>query len=170
MGRDQVRLSRKIFLTGVIAGSLASAGCVSYGEFAPGVSTMSEVRSKSGRPTDVRFSSGAEIWEYATGPEGYETYAVVFDGNGVVRSALQVLTEDNIRRLIPGKTAREETRNLLGRPGDVYEMNGSETWEWRFKPQGFAPEILVVSFGKDGLVAKVTRVMESVGGSRRGRR
>ena len=56
MGRDQVRLSRKIFLTGVIAGSLASAGCVSYGEFAPGVSTMSEVRSKSGRPMFLRLS------------------------------------------------------------------------------------------------------------------
>ncbi len=153
-----------------LAASLAAFGCVSYGEFAPGVSTMSEVRSKSGRPTDVRFSSGAEIWEYATGPEGYETYVVVFDGNGVVRSAQQVLTEDNIHRLIPGKTTREETRNLLGRPGDVYEMNASETWEWRFKPQGFAAETLVVSFGSDGLVGRVTRVMESVGGSRRGRR
>src|SRR6266849_3303289 len=153
-----------------LAASLAAFGCVSYGEFAPGVSTMSEVRSQSGRPTDVRFSSGEEIWEYATGPEGYETYAVVFDGNGVVRSAQQVLTEDNIHRLIQAKTTREETRNLLGRPGDVYEMNASETWEWRFKPQGFAPEILVVSFGSDGLVGRVTRVMESVGGSRRGRR
>ncbi len=165
-----MRLSRKIFLTDVIAASLAAAGCVSYGGFTPGVSTVSEVRSKAGRPTDVRFSSGEEIWEYATGPEGYETYAVAFDGNGVVRSARQVLTEDNIHRLIPGKTTREETRNLLGRPGDAYEMNGSETWEWRFKPQGFAPEILVVSFGSDGLVSRVTRVMESVGGSRRGRR
>ncbi len=163
-------LSRKIFLAGVVAWSLAAAGCVSYGGFTPGVSTMSEVRSKSGRPTDVRFSSGEEIWEYATGPEGTETYVVVFDGNGVVRSALQVLTEDNIHRLVPRKTTREETRSLLGRPGDVYEMNGSETWEWRFKPQGFAPEILVVSFDKDGLVSKVTRVMESVGGGRRGRR
>jgi len=153
-----------------LAASLAAFGCVSYGGFTPGASTASEVRATSGRPTDVRFSSGEEIWEYATGPEGYETYAVVFDGNGVVRSAQQVLTEDNIRRLVPGKTAREETRNLLGRPGDVYEMNGSETWEWRFKPQGFAPEILVVSFGSDGLVSRVTRVMESVGGSRRGRR
>ncbi len=166
----RVEPSRKIFLAGVIAESLAAAGCVSYGEFAPGVSTMSDVRSKSGRPTDVRFSSGAEIWEYATGPEGYETYVVVFDGNGVVRSAQQVLTEDNIHRLIQAKTTREETRNLLGRPGDVYEMNGSETWEWRFKPLGFSPEILVVSFGSDGLVSRVTRVMESVGGSRRGRR
>jgi hypothetical protein len=165
-----VELSRKIFLTGVTAAGLAAAGCVSYGGFTPGVSTVSEVRSASGRPTDVRFSSGEEIWEYATGPEGTETYVVVFDGNGVVQSAQQVLTEDNIRRLVPRKTTREETRNLLGRPGDVYEMNASETWEWRLKPLGFAPEILVVSFGKDGLVSKVTRVMESVGGGRRGRR
>jgi hypothetical protein len=163
-------LSRKIFLIGVIAASLAAAGCVSYSGFTPGVSTASEVRSKSGRPTDVRFSSGEEIWEYATGPEGIETYVVAFDGKGVVRSARQVLTEDNIHRLIPGKTTREETRSLLGRPGDVYEMNESETWEWRFKPLGFAPEILVVYFGSDGLVSGVTRVPESFGGGRTGRR
>jgi hypothetical protein len=118
----------------------------------------------------MRFSAGEEIWEYATGPEGIETYVVVFDGNGVVRSALQVLTEDNIHRLVPRKTTREETRNLLGRPGDVYEMNGSETWEWRFKPLGFAPEILVVYFGGDGLVNGVTRVPDSFGGGRTGRR
>ena len=49
-------------------------------------------------------------------------------------------------------------------------MNGGEVWEWRFKPQGFAPEILVVYFGGDGLVSKVTRVAESVGESHRGRR
>ena len=153
-----------------IAASLAVFGCVSYGGFTPGASTASEVRSTSGRPTDVRFSSGEEIWEYATGPEGFETYVVVFDGNGVVRSAQQVLTEDNIHRLVRAKTTREETRNLLGRPGDVYEMNGSETWEWRFKPQGFAPEILAVSFGGDGLVSRVTRVPESFGGGHRGRR
>src|SRR5437879_9604192 len=89
-GCDQVRLIRKIFLTGVIATSLAAAGCVSYGGFAPGVSTMSEVRSRSGRPTDVRLSSGGEIWGYATSPEGFETYAVVFDGQDMGRSAEQV--------------------------------------------------------------------------------
>ena len=74
----------------------------------------------AGRPT-CGFSSSEEIWEYATGPEGIETYVVVFDGNDLVRSAQQVLTEDNIHRLIPRKTTREETRNLLGRPGDVYQ-------------------------------------------------
>ena len=58
----------------------------------------------------------------------------------------------------------------VGRPGDVYQMNGSEAWEWRFNPQGFAPGILVVYFGADGLVNRVTRVPESFGGGRTGRR
>jgi len=153
-----------------LAASLAICGCASYAGFTPGVSTMSDVRLKAGRPTDVRFSPGEEIWEYATGPEGLETHVIAFDHNGVVRSVEQVLTVDNIRRLLPGKTTREETRNLLGRPGDVNTMNGKEVWEWRFKPLGFAPEILAVSFGVDGLVTDVARVMESAGGSRRGRR
>ena len=125
---------------------------------------MSDVRLKSGRPTDVRFSAGEQIWEYATGPEGVETYVIACDRNGVVQSAEQVLTLDNIRRLVPGKTTREETRVLLGRPGDVSMMNSKEIWEWRFRPLGFIPEILAVSFNADGVVTDVARVPEPIGG------
>ena len=149
---------------------VALCGCVSYGGFAPGVSTMWDVKSRAGRPTDVRFVHGEEVWEYATGPEGVETHVIRFDGRGVVQSAEQVLTLENIRRLIPGKTTREETRELLGRPGDVSMMNGKEVWEWRFRPLGFIPEILAVSFGGDGLVTDVARLPESIGGNNRGRK
>ena len=149
---------------------VALCGCVSYGGFTPGVSTMWDVKSRAGRPTDVRFVHGEEVWEYATGPEGVETHVITFDRKGVVQSAEQVLTLDNIRRLTPGKTTREETRELLGRPGEVNMINGKEIWEWRFRPFGFIPEILAVSFGGDGLVADVARVPESIGGSNQGKR
>jgi len=145
-------------------------GCVSYGGFTPGVSTMYDVRSRAGRPTDVRFVHGEEVWEYATGPEGVETHVIRFDSKGVVQSVEQVLTLENIRRLTPGKTTREETRELLGRPGDVSMMNGKEVWEWRFRPFGFIPEILAVSFGGDGRVTDVARLPESIGGSNHGRK
>ena len=160
---------RNIKVVVAFAASLTAFGCATYGGYVPGVSTMLDVRMKSGRPTDVRFSSGKEIWEYATGPEGVETYVIAFDGKGVVQSAEQVLTLDNIRRLIPGKTTREETRELLGRPGDVSKMSGKEVWEWRFRPFGFIPEILAVSFGVDGVVTDVARVPESIGGSNKGK-
>ena len=160
--------TRDIQVVSVIAVLLC--GCVSYDGFVPGVSTMQDVRSKAGRPTDVRFAPGEEIWEYATGPEGVETHVVAFDDKGVVRSVEQVLTLDNIKRLSPGKTTREETRELLGRPGDINMMNGKEIWEWRFRPFGFIPEILAVSFGGDGLVTDVARVPESIGGSNQGKR
>ena len=161
---------RRSIQVGACAASLIACGCASYGGYTPGVSTMSDVRLKSGRPTDVRFASGEEIWEYATGPQGVETYVIVFDRNGVVRSSEQVLTLDNIRRLVPGTTRREETRELLGRPGDVSMMNGKEVWEWRFRPFGFIPEILAVSFGVDGVVTDVARLPESIGGSNQGRK
>jgi len=160
--------TRNIQAVGAIAAGLIAWGCASYGGYTPGVSTMSDVRLKSGRPTDVRFSPGEEIWEYATGPEGVETYVIAFDSNGVMRSDEQVLTLENIRRLVPGGTTREETRKLLGRPGDVSMMNGKEVWEWRFRPFGFIPEILAVSFGQDGVVTDVARVPESIGGSNKG--
>jgi hypothetical protein len=155
-------------LIGPLAVCAALWGCVSYQGLTPGISTMWDVRSTAGRPTDVRFAGDTEIWEYATGPEGVETHVIRFSRNGVVESVDQTLTLDNIRRLVPGKTTREETRELLGRPGDINMMNGKEVWEWRFRPFGFIPEVLAVSFGGDGLVTDVARVPESIGGSRKG--
>jgi hypothetical protein len=163
-----VKAARDIQLIGTLAVCAVLWGCVSYQGFKPGVSTMWDVRSTAGRPTDVRFSGGEEIWEYATGPEGVETHVIRFDGKGVVESVDQSLTLDNIGRLVPGKTTREEARELLGRPGDINMMNGKEVWEWRFRPFGFIPEILAVSFGGDGLVTDVARVPESIGGSNKG--
>jgi hypothetical protein len=165
-----VKLTRDIQIASAATMGVALCGCVSYSGFSPGVSTMYDVRSRAGRPSDVRFVHGEEVWEYATGPEGVETHVIRFDSRGVVQSAEQVLTLDNIRRLTPGKTTREETRALLGRPGEVSMMNGKEVWEWRFRPFGFIPEILAVSFGGDGLVTDVARVPESIGGSNQGKR
>ncbi len=162
--------TRDIQVVSAFVAGVALYGCVSYGGFAPGVSTMWDVKSRAGRPTDVRFVHGEEVWEYATGPEGVETHVITFDSKGVVQSAEQVLTLENIRRLTPGKTTREETRELLGRPGEVSMMNGKEVWEWRFRPFGFIPEILAVSFGRDGLVTDIARLPESIGGSNRGKR
>ena len=162
--------ARDIHRIGALAMCAVLWGCVSYQGFTPGVSTMQDVRARAGRPTDVRFSGGQQIWEYATGPQGVETHVITFDNSGIVQSVEQVLTLDNIGRLVPGKTTREETRELLGRPGDINIMNRKEVWEWRFRPFGFIPEILVVSFGGDGLVTDVARVPESIGGSNQGRR
>jgi hypothetical protein len=165
-----VKPARDIKVVSAIAMGVALCGCVSYGGFTAGVSTTFDVRSRAGRPTDVRFVRGDEVWEYATGPEGVETHVITFDSKGVVQSAEQVLTLENIGRLTPGKTTREETRELLGRPGEVNMINGKEIWEWRFRPFGFIPEILAVSFGRDGLVTDVARVPESIGGSNQGRK
>lgn len=147
------------------------AGCATIHIIDPGISTMSDVRSRIGKPTDIRFSpNGQEIWEYATGPQGDETHVITFGVNGVVQGTRQALAEETIDRMVVGKTTKIEVRDLLGIPGDEYILGGIEVWEWRFKPAGFAPEMLVIHFGKDGTVAEVIRVMESVGGRARGKR
>lgn len=162
---------RAVLALGLIAGILAAGGCVSYGGTTPGRSTMSDVRSASGRPTDVRFGpNGDEIWEYATGPQGEQTYIFEFDRNRSVSSAVQALTENNIARILPGKTTNQDVRSLLRRPGDIQVLTDSEVWQWRIKPVGFAPETLYVFFGRDGVVTKLTRVQDFFGGSRRGGR
>ena len=96
----------------------ALAGCASPLSFSPGTSIV-EVRAKSGTPTDIRFDrNDDELWEYATGPAGYETYLVRFSIDGKVKDVAQLLTDDQLEKIVPGKMNKADVRNLLGRPTD----------------------------------------------------
>jgi len=132
---------------------------------------MREVRSTLGRPTDIRWSpAGREIWEYASGPEGDETYLVSFDATGTVLSVRQALTAEAIDSIVVGTTSKAQVRNLLGFPADAYAIGGREVWEWRYKPAGFSSRSLIVQFGSDGAVTEVLELQDPGGGRGYGKR
>lgn len=147
------------------------AGCAPVSSLKSGVSSMREVRSTLGRPTDIRWSpSGEETWEYASGPEGDETYIVRFDAAGTVLSVRQALTAEAVGAIIIGTTSKAQVRDLLGFPGDAYAVAGREVWEWRYKPAGFTSRSLIVQFGSDGTVAEVYELQDPAGGRGHGKR
>jgi hypothetical protein len=110
----------KIPSTLVLLLSIAAlAGCAGPRAMVPGQSTIVEMRARVGTPTDIRFDrNGDELWEYATGPMGYETYLVRIGTDGKVREVTQILTEDQMMKLVPGTMTKADARNLLGRPSD----------------------------------------------------
>jgi len=161
----------KIPSTLVLLLSIAAlAGCAGPRAMVPGQSTIVEMRARVGTPTDIRFDrNGDELWEYATGPMGYETYLVRIGTDGKVREVTQILTEDQMMKLVPGTMTKADARNLLGRPSDQTFTASGMVWSWRFMKFGVQPGYLTVRFNPDNTVMDRIVILDPSGGTRAGK-
>jgi hypothetical protein len=118
----------------------ALAGCIGPQALVPGQSTVEDMQAKVGIPTDIRFDrNGDELWEYARGPQGHETYLVRVGTDEKVKEVTQILTEDQLMKIVPGKMAKADARNLLGRPSDQTFTGAGTVWSWRYYRSGCSP-------------------------------
>ena len=148
----------------------ALAGCAGPRAMVPGQSTIVEMRARVGTPTDIRFDrNGDELWEYATGPMGYETYLVRIGTDGKVKEVTQILTEDQMMKLVPGTMTKADARNLLGRPSDQTFTASGTVWSWRFMKFGVQPGYLTVRFNPDNTVMDRIVILDPSGGTRAGK-
>jgi len=155
------------FPIAVIVGALL-AGCASPSSVKPQQTTMTDVRARVGTPTDIRFDrNGDELWEYATGPSGYETFLVRFAADGRVKDVTQLITQERLMRVEAGKMTKADVRALLGRPSDEsFTMSGT-VWSWRYY-DGAQTGYLAVSFNPDNTVReRMVLIDPSDGGNSR---
>lgn len=142
-------------------------GCASPRSLVVGQSTDADVRAVAGTPTDTRVDrNGDRVYEYATGREGYATYIVRIGPDGKVKEVTQALTEDQLAKVAPGKTTREEVRDLLGRPTFEEVYLGIPSWSWRFAKDGVRPGFIVVTFNPDGTVRDKIAIVDFSGDGR----
>ncbi len=124
--------TRAFCRTFAVIAAFALLGCASPRTVVPQQSMASDLRSTIGLPTDIRFdANGDELWEYAKGPSGTETYLVRVGRDGKVKDVTQLLTTARFDRIVPGKTTKAEVRDLLGRPSDIEYLKSGLVWEWR---------------------------------------
>jgi SmpA / OmlA family len=136
-------------------------GCATGHSLVPGQSTEADVRARMGAPTDTRAEAdGDRVWEYARGAEGFHTYMVRMGPDGRVKEVAQVLTEERLARIVPGKTTRSEVRRLLGRPGFEDTYGVGLTWSWRYKKGDVHSGHLVVSFNRDDTVSTRIAILD----------
>ena len=145
----------------LLAGLTLLAGCASYDghSLVPGRSTAAEVETTMGRPSEQRRRDGESIWYYSRGPLGFHAYAVRIGPDGVVRSIEQRLTVENVRRIVPGSTTRDEVRELFGPPFVVSELPRlqREVWEYQLLDVAFRWK-LFVQFSADGVVREALQM------------
>jgi hypothetical protein len=129
-------------------------GCATGHSLVPGQSTEADVRAAMGAPTATRTEAagGDRVWEYARGAEGFHTYMVRVGPDGRFKELTQVLTEEQLARIVPGKTTRSEVRQLLGTPSFEDRYGVGLTWSWRYKKGEVHPGHLVVTFNPDDTV------------------
>jgi hypothetical protein len=128
------------------------------------------VRANVGNPTDVRFDdSGDELWEYAGGPRGTETYLVRAGPDGRVKAVTQLLTEDQFAKIVPGKMTKTDVRGLLGRPSDESFLYNGTSWNWR-GDFGGQKGYFVVHFDRNDVVRDKIIIFDMLDGRDRGDR
>jgi hypothetical protein len=141
-----------------------AGGCAGPRSLVAGQSTEADVRARMGTPTDTRTeSNGDKLWEYATGPEGMTTHLVRIGADGRVKEVTQLLTEERLSTIVPGKTTRAEVRALLGRPMDDTSYRSGPAWSWRFLRNGVSASYMVVAFNPDGTVRERIVIVDPSG-------
>jgi len=128
------------------------AGCATPASFTPQQSTITDVRARMGSPTDIRFDRNRdELWEYATGPSGTDTYLFRFGKDGHLEAVTQLLTEEQFGKIVPKQTTKAAVRDLLGRPSDESFLRNGTSWSWHVRI-GSRDGQFVVRFGPDDIV------------------
>jgi hypothetical protein len=142
-------------------------GCANPQLLVPGQFTEADARVRLGNPTGTHVDrNGDRLLEYATGPQGFETYIVRLGTDGKVKDVSQVLTEEQLAKVVLGKMNKDDVAILLGRRFEEVTYLPGLTWTWRFRMGGIQPGWLVVTFNPDGTVKDKIALLEPSGGGR----
>ncbi len=151
-------MNTKLLVTGVAL--ILVAGCASYNGrgLMPGQSTSDEVQALMGAPAERRTTpEGDTILYYPRGPAGMHTYAVRVSPKGVMQSIDQLLTVDNLKKLVPGVTTTVQVREDFGPPSRISRLDRQQrdVWEYRMFGASQEPYNLFVQISGDGIVREV---------------
>ena len=153
-------------LPALLAGALA--GCAGPRGIVPERSTLAEVRTTIGNPTDIRFDrNGDELWEFAGGPMGTQTFLIRAAPDGRVKAVTQLLTEEQFAKIVPREMSKRDVRGLLGRPSDESFLYNGTSWSWRGAFEG-QYGYFVVHFDANDAVLDKTIIFDAFDGDSRG--
>ena len=142
------------------------AGCAGPRSLVPGQSTEADVRSTLGAPKDTRTEpNGDLVWEYPTGPEGFFTYAVRMGPDKRVKVVTQLVSEEQLAKIMVGKTTQAEVTQLLGRPARQERLQIGESWYWRFIRNGISTGYLIVTFNSASITTSKIAIMDAYPGA-----
>ena len=149
-------------LTIPVLAAFLLAGCAGPRSLVPGQSTETDVRAQMGAPRETRTEpNGDLVWEYPTGPEGFTTYSVRLGADRKVKSVTQLVSEEQLGKVVVGKSTRDDVRRILGRPAEETVYHAGPTWYWRFLRNGTSTGYLIVTFDSAGIATSKAATQDS---------
>jgi len=149
-----MRLIAPLFL--IIALILGGCDWAAQQDLKAGESSAAMVKDYMGQPTTVwKEPDGTEIYEYARGTAGLETFMVVIR-DGKFQSMTNVLVPEQFAKIVKG-TPKKTVRRLLGQPTDVEtfkRQNNQLVWTYIHHGKIDDKEFLHVYFDSAGNVSK----------------
>lgn len=147
----------------------ALAGCAQPGLIVPNSTSADELLKRFGKPAETRANpGGGEFWDYVYGPAGTETWRFGIDGARVVRSKQQLLTFEQLHKVVPGTTTEAQVRELLGKPSQIMNLRTGLVWEWRANLQPALGHFFVTFDGKGLAASKGVMVDATIDGDDKG--
>ena len=119
----------------------------------PGKSTVADIEKK--RPAEKRVVGGETVYYFPELPWGYVSYAARVGADGRLIAVEQRLTEENVRKVVTGKTTGKEVRDLLGPPWEpiYYARMQRNVWTYPMRIESDpTPKWFVVHISPDGMV------------------
>ena len=142
------------------------AACASPQRIDPAHGTLAAVHASLGSPTDIRFDrNGDELWEYARGPMGTETYLIRAGEDGRVKSVTQLLTDAQFAKIVPGRMTKADVRYLLGQPSEQVFLHNGTSWSWHVALNPQLGHFVVRFDSNDVVVEKFATIDEGAGRS-----
>ncbi len=142
-----------------ILAMLFVAGCASYAQRLPPLTTEADAIAVHGQPTR-RWDNGdgTTTLEYSTQPYGENTLMVTVDKGGIVLEQHDALSDRNLGNVKRGMT-KDEVSRLLGthRSVQTFQLSGEEVWDWNIYNEGPGIATLFNVHFVDGKVVRTSR-------------
>ena len=127
--------------------------CASGPGLVPGQSTAADIEAK--HPAEKRVVGGETVYYFPDLPWGYRSYAARVGGDGKLIAVEQRLTEENIAKVVSGKSTATEVRDLLGPPFEPVHVERMQRDMWTYPMRILGsptPKWFIVQLSLDGVV------------------
>ena len=115
------------------------------------------VQQKMGAPTAVYRDGGEQVFEYATGPMGQQTFMAHIGADGRLATYEQVLTSEKFATVKIDAATKDDVLRSFGRPAEMSRvaMHDYEVWSYRYKEAGVWNSLMHVHFDRQGVVRQM---------------
>ena len=140
------------------AGLVILGGCAGMIRQPPSLGDpVAVVQQKMGKPTAVYQAGADQVFEYATGPMGQQTFMARVGPDGRLRFWEQVLTSEKFATVKVDAATKDDMLLAFGRPAEKSRvaMHDYEVWSYRYKEAGVWNSLMHVHFDRQGVVRQM---------------